>query len=141
MNIICQSLYYQYIWDTFHFFKSSKTFKVIITTLLCCPCYMPKYVPRLEGIMHSSGGALCLLTLGHVSAYNMENTIALYKYCPEQYIINNLLFFMCQVIIPTTKHPFSRNLNFLSSSSLDGFVYYVFSYDVLLLLGIRIVNL
>jgi hypothetical protein len=26
---------------------------------ICCPCYMPKYVPRLEGIMHSpdpSGG-------------------------------------------------------------------------------------
>ena len=24
----------------------------IYTILLCCPCYMPKYVPRLEGIMH-----------------------------------------------------------------------------------------
>jgi hypothetical protein len=36
---------------------------------------MPKYVPRLEGIMHdpSSGRALCLLTLGHISAYNMDN--------------------------------------------------------------------
>ena len=22
------------------------------TIILCCPCYMPKYVPRLEGIMH-----------------------------------------------------------------------------------------
>ena len=41
---------------------------------------MPKYVPMLEGIMHSSSGrALCLLTLGHVSAYNMDNTILFYK--------------------------------------------------------------
>ena len=52
MNIICQSLYYQYILDKFHFFKSPKTFRVRITIILCCPCYMPKYVPRLEAIMH-----------------------------------------------------------------------------------------
>ena len=52
MNIICQSLYYQYILDKFHFFKSPKTFRVILTIILCCPCYMPKYVPKLEGIMH-----------------------------------------------------------------------------------------
>jgi hypothetical protein len=44
--------------------------------ILCCPCYMPKYVPRLEGIIHDSkGSALYLLTLGHISAYNMDNTI------------------------------------------------------------------
>ena len=43
---------------------------------------MPKYVPRLEVIMHShgSGRALCFLTLGHISAYNMDNTILLYEY-------------------------------------------------------------
>ena len=81
MNIICQSLYYQYILDKFNFFKSPKTFRVIITIILCCPCYMPKYAPRLEGIMQSpSGRALCLLTLVHISAYNMDNTILLYKY-------------------------------------------------------------
>ena len=80
MNIICQSLYYQYILDKFHFFKSPKTFRVIITIILCCPCYMPKYVPRLEGIMHDPKSALCLLTLGHISAYNMDNTILLYKW-------------------------------------------------------------
>ena len=39
---------------------------------------MQKYVPRLEGIMHDpKGSALCLLTLGHISAYNMDNTILL----------------------------------------------------------------
>jgi hypothetical protein len=27
-----------------------------------------------------SGRALCLLTLGHISAYNMDNTILLYEY-------------------------------------------------------------
>ena len=81
MNIICQFLYYQYILDKFHFFKSPKTFRVIITIILCCPCYMLKYIPRLEGIMHSpSGRPLCILTLGHISAYNMDNTILLYKY-------------------------------------------------------------
>ena len=48
MNIICQSLYYQYNLNKFHLFKSPKTFRVIITIILCCPCYMPKYVPRLE---------------------------------------------------------------------------------------------
>ena len=30
MNIICQSLYYQYILDKFHFLKSPKSFRVII---------------------------------------------------------------------------------------------------------------
>jgi hypothetical protein len=30
--------------------------------------------------MLRSGRALCLLTLGHISAYNMDNTILLYKY-------------------------------------------------------------
>ena len=35
-------------------------------------------VPRLEGIMHDpKGSVLCLLTLGHISAYNMDNTILL----------------------------------------------------------------
>jgi hypothetical protein len=40
---------------------------------------MPKYVPRLEGInaRPEGGSALCLLTLGHISAYNMDNTILL----------------------------------------------------------------
>jgi hypothetical protein len=52
MNIICQSLYYQYILDKFHFVKSPKTFRVIITIIWSCPYYMSKYVPRLEGIMH-----------------------------------------------------------------------------------------
>ena len=85
MNIICQSLYYQYILDKFNFFKSPKTFRVIITIILCCPCYMPKYVPSgralcLLTLGHISaynmeGSALCLLTLGHISAYNMDNTI------------------------------------------------------------------
>jgi hypothetical protein len=55
MNIICQSLYYQCILDKFHFFKSPKTFR-------------------------ASGRALCLLTLEYISAYNMDNTILLYKY-------------------------------------------------------------
>ena len=53
MNMIFQSLYYQYILDIFYFFISPKTFGVIITIIMCCPCYLPKYVPRLEGIMHS----------------------------------------------------------------------------------------
>ena len=26
------------------------------TIILCCPCYMSKYVPRLEGIMHDPQG-------------------------------------------------------------------------------------
>ena len=34
MNKIFQSLYYQYILDKFHFFKSPKTFRVIITIIL-----------------------------------------------------------------------------------------------------------
>jgi hypothetical protein len=33
---------------------------------------MPKYVPRLEGIMHDpKGSAISLLTFRHTSAYNM----------------------------------------------------------------------
>jgi hypothetical protein len=39
---------------------------------------MPKYVPKLEGIMNDpKRSALCLLTLGHSSAYNMNNTICI----------------------------------------------------------------
>ena len=42
------------------------------------PCYMPRYVPRLEGIMYSpSGRALCLLTLGHICPCYMP------KYVPR----------------------------------------------------------
>ena len=33
-----------------------------------------------NNIVDSSGRAFCLLTLGHISAYNMDNTILLYKY-------------------------------------------------------------
>ena len=40
--------------------------------------YVEIYIPMLEGIMHDSkGSALCLLTLGHISVYNMDNTILL----------------------------------------------------------------
>jgi len=28
----------------------------VYTIILCCPCYMLKYVPRLEGIMHDPKG-------------------------------------------------------------------------------------
>ena len=55
----------------------SSTLTTIYTIILCCPCNMPKYVPRLEGIMHDPKSALCLPTLGHISAYNMDNTILL----------------------------------------------------------------
>jgi hypothetical protein len=36
VEIICQSLYSQYILDQFHFFKSPKAFRVVITIILCC---------------------------------------------------------------------------------------------------------
>jgi hypothetical protein len=51
---------------------------------------MPKYVPRLEGIIHDpKGNALCLLTLGHISAYNMDNTI----------LFSLLLFFHVDAVV------------------------------------------
>ena len=37
--------------------NEKKTFRVIIITIILCnPCNMPKYVPRLEGIMPSKLG-------------------------------------------------------------------------------------
>ena len=98
MNIICQSLYYQYILDKFHFFKSPKTFRVIITIILCRPCYMPKYVPRLEGILHSPFGS-CIMpsNLGHISAYNMDNTILLYKYNADYISHHTQSSLMCNI--------------------------------------------
>ena len=39
MNIICQSLYYQYILDKFHILKSPKTFRVIITIIVLSMLY------------------------------------------------------------------------------------------------------
>ena len=36
-----------------HITELEYTWQVFIyTIILCCPCYMPKYVPKLEGIMH-----------------------------------------------------------------------------------------
>ena len=100
MNIICHSLYYQYILDKFHLLKSPKTFRVIITIILCCPCYMPKYVPRLEGKMHSpSDRALCLLTFGHISALNMDNTTLLYKYVSVVAHLNNTSIYGFETIM------------------------------------------
>jgi hypothetical protein len=34
---------------------------------------------NVGGDYNSPGRALCLLTLGHISAYNMDNTILLYN--------------------------------------------------------------
>jgi hypothetical protein len=36
--------------------KTIQNLNNIYTILLCCPCYMPKYIPRLEGIMHRPEG-------------------------------------------------------------------------------------
>ena len=79
MNIICQSLYYQYILDKFHLFKSPKTFRVIITIIF-------------------------LLTLGHISAYNMDNTILLYntyfsssKGILTRFHLTDLVYCLCQI--------------------------------------------
>ena len=120
MNIICLSLYYQYILDRFHFLKSPKTFRVIITIILSCPCYMPKCIPRLEGIMYfPSGRALCLLTLGHISAYNMDITILLYKYLrpfvqlTRTYVVGFNIkdvteFFHCQTFSGTLSYLFVK---------------------------------
>ena len=58
------------------------------TGIVLSMLYAELYPKIIEGIMHfTSSRALCLLTLGHISAYNMDNTILLYKYCPSQYII------------------------------------------------------
>ena len=59
--IVLLNLYYDYI--------VVMLYVLIYTIILCCPCYMPKYVPRLEGIMHDPKG--------HISAHNMYNTILL----------------------------------------------------------------
>jgi hypothetical protein len=42
-----------------------------------CP-KVRRHNARPEGILHDpKGSALCLLTVGHISAYNMDNTILL----------------------------------------------------------------
>jgi hypothetical protein len=48
MIIICQSLYYQYILDKSHFFKSPKTFRVIITIILCYFSFISKSGNRID---------------------------------------------------------------------------------------------
>ena len=42
----------------------------------------------------TSGHALCLLTLGQISAYNMDNTILLYNYHPpsSQWFDTDMVF-------------------------------------------------
>ena len=47
------------------------------TIILCCPCYMPKYVPRLEGIMHSSSECIMPSNLG--TYYDPTSQITLSK--------------------------------------------------------------
>ena len=60
MNIICQSLYYQYILDKFHFLNNNNNIVLSMLYAEICPkvrrhnarpkaCYMPKYVPRSLG--------------------------------------------------------------------------------------------
>ena len=117
MNMIFQSLYYQYILDKFHFFKSPKTFRVIITIILCCPCYMPKYVPRLEGIMHSPSGS-CI-----ISGYNMDNTILLYKYDSiHMYDIIWKLFTLCNISL--SKLHFRRRIGEILGEDTYHTLYY-----------------
>ena len=61
MNIICQSLYYQYILDKFHFLKSPKTFRVM-SMLYAEIC------PKVRRHNALPSRALCLLT------FNANNT-------------------------------------------------------------------
>jgi hypothetical protein len=67
---------WKYILDKFHFFKSPKTFRVIITIILCCPCYMPKYVPRLEGIIHSPFGSCIMPSNLEIFNFNNNNELS-----------------------------------------------------------------
>jgi hypothetical protein len=39
-------------WRILAFYPEPEARDKIYTIILCCPCYMPKYVSRLEGIMH-----------------------------------------------------------------------------------------
>ena len=69
--------------------QSNNNNNIVLSMLYAeiCP-KVKRHNARPEGIMHDpKGSALCLLTLEHISAYNMDNTILLYKYCPLQYII------------------------------------------------------
>ena len=65
------------------FFKSPKTFRVIITIISCCSCYMPKYVPRLEGIMPSNLGTyknICMCGCKHIFIGIFNQSLILISY-------------------------------------------------------------
>ena len=61
------SFYNFYIWfgNCFDGVVYLSFYSSIYTIILWCPCYMPTYVPRVEGIMHGP------------SAYSMDNIILL----------------------------------------------------------------
>jgi hypothetical protein len=89
MNMIFQSLYYQYILDKFHFFlnhqrhsefkitkdiQSNNNNNIVLSMLYAEIC------PKVRRHIARGRRAICLLTLGHISAYNMDNTKLLYNY-------------------------------------------------------------
>ena len=61
--------------------QSNNNNNIVLSMLYAEICPKAKrHKARSEGIMHDpKGSALCLLTLGHISAYNINNTILLYK--------------------------------------------------------------
>ena len=69
--------------------SSSKKFITYII-ILCSTCDMPKYVPRLEGMMPDlEGSVLCLLTLVHFGILHGEHIIIIIIIitlkCPSMY--------------------------------------------------------
>ena len=77
MNIIYQSLYYQYILDKFHLIKSSNiqsnnNNNIVLSMLYAEIC--PKV--RRHNALHFGS---CIMP-SNLGTYNMDNTILLYKY-------------------------------------------------------------
>jgi hypothetical protein len=72
--------------------QSSNNNNIVLSMLYAEIC--PK-VRRHNALTPLPGHALCLLTLGHISAYNMDNTILLYK----QWVNNSMAYNMDNTIL------------------------------------------
>jgi hypothetical protein len=102
-------LYYQYILDKYHYFKSPKTFRVIITIILGCPCYMPN-VPRLKGIVHSKFGTYFGIYIKGLShEYWWILSLAIYHTCIALASSYNMKYYSGQYSQICMQQPYNIN--------------------------------
>jgi hypothetical protein len=66
------------------------------TIILCCPCYMPKYVPRLEGIMYDPEGTYTQYNNVQYAYYinTLISNLVRVSFCSDIWYYNILAYYL-----------------------------------------------